>query len=619
MNILTVGIDLGTDKCCITYQDKIGRPFIIIDNDSYKIPSMIGITENGLLIGNDISKNNSYDIPIITNIKRLIGHNSTSIYAQNIAKYNNWIIKDDINDDLIIIINDKEYSLNFLMCSLLYRLKRIIIDNIGENFNVIITIPANFNEGQKNKILYYCKQVNIECKYLVYEPCSAALTYINYFNNIDDEELKRIVVFDFGAGTLDLAIVSSNCIKNDNECEWMAKIECHIGDNNLGGIDIDILLNDYLLEKCPELKNIKEPLNFLIEQIKIKLSLKKNVIETYYGYFITINYEEYNKLLNDKLKGRIIKLLDELHNCYISKLDIDIILLIGGSCYNIWIKELIEEYYNKTINSFQLELTNKDKTYKLDIKDIGVSLGATCYNRKFNKGSNLILTEALPLSIGIETVDNIMCKLIPKNTLIPCLFKKYFTTFEDNQKQFEIKLYQGEEDDIRQNYFLGSFIIDNLEPEPQGKIVLVLTIYITTDGLITIEGKIKNTDKYNKKLIINRFDNFNNNIVCSGFEFNDTLYNNIMTKYYDVMTLLNKLEDKLINDKLVDKLLKPLWDDLNIIFVLMNKSEKYNKNINKMTKFMYNIVNKFGYEINNNIEDDEKFVLLKLNYILKNI
>ena len=473
MNIITIGIDLGTDKCCLTYQDKIGRPFIILHNDSFKIPS---------IIYNDI-------IPPISNIKRLIGHNANSYYAKTIANYYNWIITDDlINNDLIIYINNNKYSVEFLMCELLKKLKTIIIENIGDNFDVIITIPANFNEGQKNKILTYCKIVNINCKCLVYEPCSAALSYINYFHDIKDEELKRIVVFDFGAGTLDLAIVSCNSAYIDDKLEWMTKIEYNIGDNNLGGIDINIMLDGYLMNEYS-----KDD----IEDIKIKLSNKQDTDK--------IKYLEYFKLLDDTFKHRIIHLLDNLHIYDITKFDIDIVLLIGGGCYNEWIRDLIQDYYNKEIQTFNLDLTNKLNTIKLDIRDIGVSLGATCYNKKFLKDNVLILTESIPLSICIET-SNKMCKLIPKNTLIPCTTKKYFTTTEDNQTEIEIKLFQGDEE----YYLLGNFIMDNLKSEPKGIIVVIINISITTDGLIIVEGSVKGTEKYNKKIIINRY-NFNIN------------------------------------------------------------------------------------------------------------
>jgi len=142
-------LDLGTDKCCISYQDNIGRPFIITDDNSYKISSIIGLMNNGILVGNEISKNNMYDIPIISNLKRLIGRKANDKEVIQIASYFNWKIEDEKND-LILSIEDKKHSLNDLMCILLKKIKNIIISNIGDNFNVIITIPAIFNEEQKN-------------------------------------------------------------------------------------------------------------------------------------------------------------------------------------------------------------------------------------------------------------------------------------------------------------------------------------------------------------------------------------------------------------------------------------------------------------------------------------
>jgi len=630
MNIITVGLDLGTDKCCITYQDNIGRPFIIIDQDSYKISSIIGIMNDGLLIGNEISKDNNYDIPIISNLKRLIGHNSSSECAQYIAKYNNWTLTDN-DDDIIIHINNKSYSLNFLMCNLMNKLKQIIISNVGEDFNVIITIPANFNEGQKNKILSYCKQTDIDCKYLVYEPCSAALAYINYFNNKLDEDLQRLIVFDFGAGTLDLAIVSCNCIRDGLNIEWMAKIESNMGDNNLGGIDIDIALKNYILIKYPDI-NIN---NFLVEKIKIKLSKlninsKLSISEKYYNHIITINLEEYYNLLDINFKERIIQLLDLIHAEDISKIDIDTILLIGGSCYNLWIEKLLKEYYNKEILQYKLNMNNHDKIFNLDIKDIGVSLGATCYQRKINNsGSNLILTESLPLSIGIETINNTMCKILQKNTLIPCTIKKYFSTSEDFQKTIEIRLYQGERENTLENFYLGSFKIEDLEPELQGKIVLIINVSITTDGLITVEGKIKNTEKYDKKIIINRYNYLvENNLIDKNikqYELNDSIFNNIMCKYYELITMLNKLQynllDNITSSQKINEILLSFWDELNIIHKLMIDSDKLKNNINQLTNFIKYVQDTLNYTSNLNVISniDDKLILNKLDKLNKYI
>jgi len=648
-NVITVGIDLGTDKCCITYQDNIGRPFIITDEKNYKISSVIAILNNGLLVGNEISKNFIYDVPIISNLKRLIGHKSNDIDAINIAKFHGWELEDN-NNDLIICVNKNKYTLFELLSLLLSKIKQIITNNIGENFNTIITIPANFNEGQKNFILSLCKHVNINCKRLIFEPCSAALAYINYFdqtfvnNNTDDENImKHIMVFDFGAGTLDLSIVTCNCNIDNGQIEWQSTIESYVGNNNLGGIDIDIALEKYINNKFPKFKEhlIKnnETVRFIIEKIKIKLShlydehksLSVSLIEKYYNQTIVISLQDYFNMLDELFKDRIIKLLNEIHKEKIEKTDIDNILLIGGSCYNPWVRNLLCTYYKKEIKNYKLNISDHFETYNLDIKDIGVSLGATCIDKKHNKNGNmLVLTESLPLSIGIDTINNIMCKILPKNTPIPFTSTQYFSTSEDNQTKIEIKLYQGECDDVRDNFFIGSFVIDNIPPEPLGKPVIILNISVSTDGLITVEGKLKNTENFNKKIIINRYETKvdENNIESNikKYELNDSVFNYIMKKYYELITMLNKLQYNLIDNIMcsnekekIDEILKLFWDDLVLLFKLMSQSEKIKSNIAQLEKFIGYIGEKMKYNINCNYVDcvDDNVIASKIDILNK--
>ena len=653
MNKIVVGIDLGTDKCCLTYQDNIGRPFIITDDKNYKISSIIGILNSGILVGNEISKDSIYDIPIISNLKRLIGHSSTDQEAKLIASYNNWILEDpNDGNDLIIIINNQKYYLSNLLCLLLNKIKNIIISNIGDNFDVIITVPANFNEGQKNAILNYCKKVDLTCQRLLYEPCSAALTYIHYLNpDVKTDQTQKIVVFDFGAGTLDLAIVSCDCVYDEddedickNKYEWLSNIEKNIGDNSLGGIDIDIQLANFLYSKFPDFKNRlqsnNESINFIIEKIKIRLSKlyetsqnqSLSIIEVYYNQVLTISLDEYFTILDQHFKSRIINLLDQLHN-EIKIDEITDVLLIGGSSYNPWIKLLISNYYHKEIKDYKLIITDHFEQYKLDIKDIGVSLGATCacLGKRMNKyGSVLVLTESLPLSIGIETVSSIMCKILEKNSMIPCSSKQYFTTSEDNQTKIEIKLYQGERDNINDNFFLGSFIMDNLEPLPLGKVVIIVEVSVTTDGLITVQGKVKNTDKYSKKIIINRYDyNLDYHDIevnIKSYEQNDTIFNNIIKKYYKLTTMLNKLQFNLLDNvsckvdlNITNQIIGSFWDNLIMIHHLMKQSDKLKNNIDQLTKII-NYIQKtltLKYESKNIDLLEDKTIAIKLDLLIE--
>lgn len=654
MNKIVVGIDLGTDKCCLTYQDNIGRPFIITDDKNHKISSIIGILNNGILVGNEISKDSIYDIPIITNIKRLIGHKATDQEAILIASYNGWKLE-DLNDgncnDLIIIINNQKYYLSNLLCLLLNKIKNIIISNIGDNFDVIITVPANFNEGQKNAILNCCKKVGLTCQRLLYEPCSAALTYIHYLNSDINSDSQKIVVFDFGAGTLDLAIVSCDCLIDEddkNKVEWLSNIEKNIGDNSLGGIDIDIHLTNFLYQKFPDFKakleSNNESVNFIVEKIKIRLSKlyeksnsrNKNlsIIEVYYNQVLTISLDEYFTILDQHFKSRIINLLDNLHNDI--KIDeITDVLLIGGSSYNPWIKMLISNYYNREIKDYKITISDHFDQYKLDIKDIGVSLGATCacLGKKINKyGSVLVLTESLPLSIGIETVNNMMCKILEKNSMIPCSSKQYFTTSEDNQTKIEIKLYQGERDNVNDNFFLGSFIMDNLEPLPLGKAVIIVEVSVTTDGLIIVQGKVKNTDKYSKKVIINRYDynldyyDIETNI--RSYEQNDTIFSNIIKKYYKLTTMLNKLQFNLLDNvscrvdiNITNQIIGSFWDNLIAIHHLMKQSDKLKNSIDQLTKIINYIQQKLNitYQPKNIDLLEDKTIAIKLDLLIEYI
>ncbi len=279
----------------------------------------------------------------------------------------------------------------------------------------------------------------------------------------------------------------------------------------------------------------------------------------------------------------------------------------------MWIRQLISDYYQKQIQTFKILTYNHTTTLDLDIRDIGVSLGATCYNNRLDKNNmGLILTESLPLSIGINTVNNIMCKILPKNTLIPCSIKKYFSTSEDFQKEIEIKLYQGERENVLENFYLGSFQIDNLDPEPKGKIVLIINVSVNTDGLIIVEGKIKNTDRFNKRIIINRYNKtVDTQLIIENirkYETNDTVFSNIMIRYYELVSMLGRLEYNLFIDiinmlpiDIIKEIIRSFWNDLIRIYKLMLESDKLKSNIKQLTTFITNIQTKLNLDLDLNI------------------
>lgn len=209
--------------------------------------------------------------------------------------------------------------------------------------------------------------------------------------------------------------------------------------------------------------------------------------------------------------------------------------------------------------------------------------------------------------------------------MIPCYATQYFSTSEDDQTSIEIKLFQGERDNTNENFYLGSFSMDDLEKMPQGKIVVVINISVTTDGLITVEGKVKNTDKYNKKIIINKYDiKLDDSIVNKNveqYEINDLIFSNIMKKYYELITMLNRLQYNLL-DNIVDvkDIIANFWQDLLIVNNLMLQSDKIKNNISQLNKFINYISNKLSLDMTINSHDivtDNNAILLKLTNLIK--
>jgi molecular chaperone DnaK (HSP70) len=196
-------------------------------------------------------------------------------------------------------------------------------------------------------------------------------------------------------------------------------------------------------------------------------------------------------------------------------------------------------------------------------------------------------------------------EILSKDTTIPCSYKKYFTTSEDLQREITVKLFQGERDNINDNFYLGSFVMDNLDPEPQGKIVVIINVSVSTDGLITVEGKVKNTEKFNKKIIINRYDmKLNESQILNNiknYELSDHVFNSIIQKYYHLITMLNRLQYNLLDNiiintepnveymKMVQNIFNAFWTDLKSVYKMMSQSEKINPNISQLTKLISNI------------------------------
>jgi len=632
-NITKIGLDWGTDNCCLSYIDDNNKINIFYDNNNHLISTIICIHNDIILIGNEINKSINYDISIISNLKRLIGIDINN--NSNIIKYfNNLNISisyDNSNNDIVLLYNNKSYLLSQLIIYIMIYLKNIINTKFkDDNFETIITIPANFNEFQRRYILNCANNAKLNCSKIIHEPISACLTYLTINTNlITHHDDLNIIVFDFGAGTLDLALLSCSY---DNG--WLSEVISSIGDNELGGIDIDNVLLNWLINDYNDVYKIllerNENINKLIYDIKITLSnetdIDTSILYNICGFNIILNISTYYKLLDDHFSKRIDDLLLNLlkDNYYTVGTFGDIfgILLIGGSSKNNWIKYHLSKYDFKLLDQNIKVFINNDIKY-FDIKDIGVSIGATDLSKYNNR--ELILLDTVTLSIGIEELNGFISKIINKNTIIPCsVTRDYLVIFDatgtfgdkDESNEINIKIYQGERELAKDNFFIGQFKFKPTFINKNIKTRIQITINIDNNNIISVTAKEWRTDNISNFIIETDkiklpndliFDNINNfNIIDKK---NKLLFNT----YFDYITNIDRIDYNLfftqknnITTELFSFYIYQLLYSISIIYPYIH-SIKSIINIDhlKLTNFINDIYNqyKLDYQITNDIQN----------------
>jgi molecular chaperone DnaK (HSP70) len=440
-----IGIDFGTHYCTISlYSANSGNSQVL----EYNIPSIIHIGDE-IFIGEDAVKLNLNNISYF---KRLLCLKENEKHMFNFEFYNQ-------NETIYIKTDKGDLSITQIIGLFFSKLKEKIDKKIGDSsaplkedctYSCILTVPAYFNENQR-KIIWDAVQLSsLPCNKLLNEPTSACIAY---FDKYEDHNNKNILVFDFGAGTLDLSIVRME----DEICEVLGIF----GNNNLGGLDINYAL--------------MQELNITFDQAEKE---KKKKIK------------KYNKIYNKHFKIDIINAIDRVIQIS-GGVEIDNVILVGGSSKLVWVQELIKNHLNKDIIDI--------KTSDYDYKDIAVSLGAAIHQNK-NTDKSIILIDRLALSIGVKTVDNTFAPIIPRNSIIPISATKVFTS---NDKQVVIDLYQGESSFINDNIHIKSFELKNINSDNP---VIYITIKVNINGIVEVIAKERFNDTETKIEINNLKD-----------------------------------------------------------------------------------------------------------------
>ncbi|MCG8472443.1 MAG: molecular chaperone DnaK [Desulfobacterales bacterium] len=486
-----IGIDLGTTNSCVAVMEGGDAKVITNTEGGRTTPSIVAVTESSERLVGQIAKRQAITNPenTVFGVKRLIGRKFDSAEVQRDAKILPYAIKKADNGDVRIDLRDSLHSPAEVSSFILANIKKTAEEYLGEEVtDAVITVPAYFNDSQRQATKDAGRIAGLNVLRIINEPTAASLAY-----GLDKKTEEKIAVFDLGGGTFDVSVLEIG--------DGVFEVKSTNGDTHLGGEDFDLRIIDFLADEFKkeqgiDLRSDKMALQRLKEAAeKAKMELSSAMETDINLPFITADAsgpKHLNvKLSRAKLEALVADLLDNLtkpcttamKDAGLSAGEINEVILVGGMTRMPAVQERVKEIFGK-------------EPHKGVNPDEVVALGAAIQGGVL-KGDvdDVLLLDVTPLSLGIETLGGVMTKLIEKNTTIPTRKSQVFSTAADNQPAVSIHVLQGEREMAESNKTLGRFDLADIPPAPRGVPQIEVTFDIDSNGIVSVSAKDKATGK----------------------------------------------------------------------------------------------------------------------------